>query len=64
VLDKLRRFNVRLSIVCPPGSVRLSRRFREILSDDLRLFESRDEATTWLGRLGQGEAGSESGEGS
>jgi hypothetical protein len=48
LLDKLRRFQVRLAIVCPPGKVRLSSRFREILSDDLRLFETSDEARLWL----------------
>jgi hypothetical protein len=34
VLDKLRRFQVRLAIVCSPGTVQFSSRFREILSDD------------------------------
>jgi hypothetical protein len=40
VLDKLRRFQVRLAIVCSPGTVQFSSRFREILSDDLRIFEA------------------------
>jgi hypothetical protein len=51
VLDKLRRFRVRLAVVCPPGSVGFSSRFREILSNDLRVFESREEATRWLSRF-------------
>jgi hypothetical protein len=50
VLDKLRRFQVRLAIVCPAGTVRFSSRFPDILSDDLRVFESREEARLWLGR--------------
>ena len=48
VLDKLRRFHVRLAIVCPPDAVQLSSRFREILSDDLRIFETCEEARLWL----------------
>jgi len=60
ILDKLRRFHVRLAVVCLPGSVRFSSRFPEILSNDLRIFESREEATRWLGRFAvQDEAGSE-----
>jgi hypothetical protein len=50
VLDKLRRFHVRLAIVCPPNTVRFSSRFLEIFSDDLRVFETRGEARLWLGR--------------
>ncbi len=52
ILDKLRRFQVRLAIVCPPGAARLSSRFREILSDDLRLFDTREEARLWLAGTG------------
>lgn len=48
VLDKLRRYGVRLAIVCAPGDTALSSRFREILSDDLRLFDTRAAAVTWL----------------
>jgi hypothetical protein len=48
VLDKLRRFQVRLAIVCLPGTVQFSSRFREILSDDLRIFETREDARLWL----------------
>ena len=48
VLDKLRRFRIRLAIVCSPGTVRFSSRFREILSDDLRIFESCEDARIWL----------------
>jgi len=50
ILEKLRRFHVRLAIVCAPGSVTFSSRFHEILSDDLRLFDTRDEARHWLSR--------------
>ena len=48
ILEKLRRFQVRLAIVCTPGSVNFSSRFREILSDDLRVFETREAARQWL----------------
>ena len=53
VLDKLRRYQIRLAIVCPPGSVEFSSRFREILADDLRVFDTRDAARVWLGAPGQ-----------
>ena len=48
ILDKLRRFQVRLAIVCTPGAVNFSSRFREVLSDDLRVFETREAARAWL----------------
>ena len=48
ILDKLRRYQVRLAIVCAPGTVEFSSRFREILSDDLRIFDARDAALAWL----------------
>lgn len=48
ILEKLRRFQVRLAIVCAPGSVQFSSRFREILSDDLRVFDTREAAREWL----------------
>ena len=48
ILDKLRRFRVRLAIVCAPGEVDLSSRFREILCDDLQMFDTRDAAVAWL----------------
>jgi hypothetical protein len=50
ILDKLRRFGVRTAIVCPPGTVQFSTRFREILSNDLRVFDTRATAVDWLGR--------------
>jgi hypothetical protein len=53
VLDKLRRYQLRLAIVCGPGSVSFSSRFTEILSDDLRVFETRDAARAWLGGMPQ-----------
>ncbi len=49
VLDKLRRFRIRLALVCPPGSVEFSSRFREILCDDFQVFDTRDAAVEWLG---------------
>ena len=54
ILDKLRRYRVRLAIVCAPESVEFSSRFREILSDDLRVFDARDAALAWLAGTTQG----------
>ena len=48
ILDKLRRFRIRLAVVCPPGSVTFSSRFAELRADDLRIFDSRDAALEWL----------------
>jgi len=48
ILEKVRRFHVRLAIVCPRNTISMSSRFSEILSDDLRVFETRDEARQWL----------------
>src|SRR5262245_33790543 len=48
VLDKLRRYQIRPAIVCRPGEVTFSTRFREILSDDLRMFDTREAAREWL----------------
>ena len=51
ILDKLRRYHVRLAVVCEPGSVQFSNRFTEILSDDLRVFDTREAARQWLRSL-------------
>ncbi len=48
ILDKLRRSRITLAIVCSPGAVQFSSRFREILSDDLRVFETCEAARLWL----------------
>ena len=48
VLDKLRRFRIRLAIVCDPGAVSFSNRFREILCDDFQVFDTREAAVAWL----------------
>jgi len=48
ILDKLRRFRIRLAVVCPPGSVTFSSRFAELRADDLGVFETRDAACEWL----------------
>jgi uncharacterized protein DUF4180 len=53
VLDKLRRFRIRLAVVCAPGSVAFSSRFAELRADDLRIFETRDAALAWLGGAGE-----------
>src|SRR5712671_5781599 len=48
ILDKLRRFQIRLAVVCSPGTTHFSSRFTQILADDLRVFETRDAACGWL----------------
>ncbi|MGE0863403.1 MAG: DUF4180 domain-containing protein [Vicinamibacterales bacterium] len=48
VLDKFRRYQIRLAIVCRPGTVQFSGRFTEILSDDMRIFETPEAARQWL----------------
>jgi len=48
ILDKFRRYQIRLALVCAPGTVQFSSRFREILSDDMRIFDAREDARRWL----------------
>ena len=48
VLDKVRRYHVRVALVCLPGKVRFSTRFAEILADDFQSFSSREDACRWL----------------
>lgn len=57
VLDKMRRYQVRLAIVCARGTVQFSSRFSELLSDDLRVFENADDARLWLSRAGSRSTG-------
>jgi hypothetical protein len=57
MLQKLRNYRVRLAIVCPPGSVRFSSRFEEMMVEERRaghfgVFETREGAWEWLGRVG------------
>ena len=49
ILDKLRRFRIRLAVVCAPGSVTFSSHFADLRADDLRIFETREAALAWLG---------------
>jgi hypothetical protein len=49
------RNEVRLAVVCRPGSIRFSSRFGEMLAEEHRgsyfgVFGTRDEAREWLGR--------------
>ena len=55
ILDKIRRYQLRLAIVCAAGTVRFSSRFPEILADDLRVFDTRDQARRWLGEKAAGD---------
>jgi len=48
ILDKLRRWRIRMAVVCPPGRVEFSSRFHEILWDDFQVFDARDAAVRWL----------------
>lgn len=53
ILQKLQSYQIRLALLCPPGSVRLSDRFRELLAEaqggrDFGLFETRERAVAWL----------------
>lgn len=48
VLDKFRRYQIRLALVCAPGAVEFSSRFPEILSDDMRVFATVEDARRWL----------------
>jgi Domain of unknown function (DUF4180) len=48
ILEKARRMRIRFCVVCPPGTVKLSSRFHELVADEFRVFESRDAACDWL----------------
>ncbi len=53
ILQKLQNYRIRLAVVCPPDSVRMSDRFRELLAEsrqghDFGLFATRDAARAWL----------------
>ncbi len=53
VLQKLRNYNIRLALVCPPGEVAFSSRFGELLADEAQgsyfgVFETRQAAVEWL----------------
>jgi len=56
VLQKMRNYGVRLAVVCPAGFVQFSSRFGEMLAEehlrpDFGVFETRQSAREWLGRL-------------
>ncbi len=53
ILQRLRNYEVRLSVVCPPGAARFSHRFGELLAEERRgrhftVVETRSEAVAWL----------------
>jgi len=52
VLQRLRNYGVRLAVICPPGSVRFSTRFEEMLAEESKgrhfgVFENRPAALVW-----------------
>ena len=53
ILQKMRNYQLRLAIVAPGGTVRLTDRFREMAleesrGNDFRLFEDKASAEAWL----------------
>lgn len=53
ILQKLSTYEVRLAVVCPPGSVQFSTRFSEMAEEEgrgqhFRIFESAEAAREWL----------------
>jgi hypothetical protein len=55
ILQKLRNYRIRLAVVCPPGSVRFSSSFGEMVAEEsragyFRVFESAAGAKEWLSR--------------
>ncbi|WP_438014076.1 DUF4180 domain-containing protein [Sorangium sp. So ce315] len=61
ILQKLRNYSIRLAVVCPPGGVRFSSRFGELVTEERRgayfgVFEARDAAVAWLRQTSDAEA--------
>ncbi|MGK3992495.1 DUF4180 domain-containing protein [Sorangium sp. So ce1024] len=61
ILQKLRNYSIRLAVVCPPGGVRFSSRFGELVAEERRgpyfgVFEARDAAVAWLRETSEAEA--------
>ena len=53
ILQKLQNYRIRLAVVCPAGSVHLSRRFGEMVAEERQgrsfgMFETRQAAWEWL----------------
>jgi len=53
ILQKLRNYQIRVALVCPPGEVQSSSRFGELMAEEnrqpyFRFFESVDAARAWL----------------
>lgn len=53
ILQKMQNYRLRLAVVCPPGSVKFSTRFRDLLAEvhlgrEFGVFETRDDAVAWL----------------
>jgi len=53
ILQKLRNYHIRLAVICLPGKVGFSSRFREMVEEESRsehfgVFDSRPAAMQWL----------------
>jgi hypothetical protein len=53
ILQKLRQYGIRSAVVCAPGEVRFSTRFKDMVAEERRgshfgVFETREEALAWL----------------
>jgi hypothetical protein len=53
ILQRLRNYGIRLVVVCPPGAVRFSTHFGEMLAEEHRrrhfaIVETREAAVAWL----------------
>ena len=53
ILQKLRQYRIRAAVMCPPGEVRFSSRFPELMAEEksigqFGIFETRAAAIEWL----------------
>ena len=56
ILQKLRNYRIRLAVVCPPDSVRLSSMFGEMSAEEsgtgyFQVFQTAEAARAWLSRI-------------
>ena len=50
IMEKLQSFGIRFAVVCAPGTIRFSSRFREALNREFQVFDTREAALEWLAR--------------